>query len=274
MDIKLLAVDMDGTLLKSKHEIDPLVERRIRESIEKGVRVVLATGRVFPSAKYYAKMLNTKSAIISCNGAYTKEYHSGVVIDRKPIDKDSFKEVLDSLNGFKVSYQMFGNNTYYALEYNETSRKYLDWNKIQNEEDKIDIKIIDDPYELLENDVEVYKVLLNHKNIDDSLFEVIRSKIDSIDDIYTVRSMPDSIDIINDKVNKGEGLIRVCEHYGIQLDEVMAIGDNENDLEMIKIAGIGVAMGNAAEDVKKAANYTTLSNIHNGVAAAIERFVL
>jgi Cof subfamily protein (haloacid dehalogenase superfamily) len=274
MKIKLLALDMDGTMLKSKHELDPLVADRISQAIKKGVKVVLATGRVYPSAKFYAKQLNTKGAIISCNGAYIKDYQSDAIIDKKAIKRESFKAVLDLLGKFEVSYQMFGNNTYYALEENEVSRKYIDWNKTQSQEDRIDIKIIDDPYVLLEKDIEIYKVLLNHRKINQEKFLKIRMSIDAIEDIYTIRSMPDSIDIINDKVNKGDGLKSVCRYYDIDLESTMAIGDNENDLEMIQYSKIGVAMGNAEEYIKQAADYTTLSNIENGVAAAIEKFIL
>ncbi|HAE63078.1 MAG TPA: hypothetical protein DCG38_12230 [Eubacteriaceae bacterium] len=274
MKIKLLALDMDGTMLKSKHELDPLVADRISQAIKKGVKVVLATGRVYPSAKFYAKQLNTKGAIISCNGSYIKDYQSDAIIDKKAIKRESFKAVLDLLGKFEVSYQMFGNNTYYALEENEVSRKYIDWNKTQSQEDRIDIKIIDDPYVLLEKDIEIYKVLLNHRKINQEKFLKIRMSIDAIEDIYTIRSMPDSIDIINDKVNKGDGLKSVCRYYDIDLESTMAIGDNENDLEMIQYSKIGVAMGNAEEYIKQAADYTTLSNIENGVAAAIEKFIL
>jgi Cof subfamily protein (haloacid dehalogenase superfamily) len=160
------------------------------------------------------------------------------------------------------------------LEENEVSRKYIDWNKTQSQEDRIDIKIIDDPYVLLEKDIEIYKVLLNHRKINQEKFLKIRMSIDAIEDIYTIRSMPDSIDIINDKVNKGDGLKSVCRYYDIDLESTMAIGDNENDLEMIQYSKIGVAMGNAEEYIKQAADYTTLSNIENGVAAAIEKFIL
>ncbi|NTW72758.1 MAG: HAD family phosphatase [Eubacteriaceae bacterium] len=274
MEIKLLAVDMDGTLLRNKHEIAPAVKMAVRQTIEKGVKVVIATGRIYPSAKFYANMLETKSAVISCNGAEIREYESNDLIGMYPLKADALKTVIDVFSEYKVSYQMYGNNVYYTTKMSELLQKYVDWNKNQRDEDKIIINFIEDPYEILKIGVPIYKVLLYQDSHRLSQFDEIIDRINRIPHIHSVRSMTDSVDIVDSSVNKGNALKTISEYYKIPMGNILAIGDNDNDKEMIKLAGIGVAMGNAEKEIKEIADYVTSSNLEDGVAEAIQKFIL
>lgn len=272
MDIKLLAIDMDGTLLYSKHEITSRVKEAVIAASNKGIKVVLSTGRIYASARYYTRLMGIETPIITCNGALIKEENR--VMYTCPFPRESMLHALSKLEEYNdIYYQMYTEKTYYAKEENEMVNQYFNWNENQKEEDRITIKIMDNPMKMLDEPEDLLKMFILKGRDEDRFNQFIR-EMNSVQGVYCVSSMTDSVDVINTDVNKGNALSYLAKEYGIKRNQVMAIGDNYNDLEMLQFAGLGVAMGNAEEFVKKKADYITKSNLEDGVAVAIEKFVL
>jgi len=134
------------------------------------------------------------------------------------------------------------------------------------------IRIIDRWEKLFEENVNLIKVMVVHEDKE----RVIAAKQEFLElkSFEVVSSMDGSFEIMRKGTSKGEAVKKICEYYGIDREEVICMGDNENDISMIKFAGVGVAMGNAEEFVKKQADYVTLSNEEDGVANVIEEFIL
>lgn len=275
MKIKLVAIDMDGTLLYNKHDISKRVKETINIVANKGVKVVISTGRIYASALYYSRLLGVDPAIISCNGALIKEHKNNDVIYKCSIDDKSIEEVMDILSFYKdVYYQIYSENTFYARVYNEHVEKYIHWNENQKYEDRIDIKVFQEPKDILIHDKDLFKIYLSEKSVSSKIFNNLMGELKKIKGIYCVSSLRESIDIINRKVNKGKALEFLSHYYGIDRDSIMAIGDNHNDIEMINYASIGVAMGNGEKELKDVADYITTSNNEDGVAIALEKYII
>lgn len=266
----MVAIDMDGTLLNSSNEISERNKIVLKELPKRGVDVVISTGRIFTSALYYSKILGIKTPIIACNGAYIKSHEDGRILYENPVDYDDLKEVLDCFEEKNMYYHFYDSDTFYAKELKYNALKYYNWNKKQPKEDKIKIKVIDKIEEILENrELDVYKIVTMDK--EEYKLEDVRRQLSINEDIEIVSSWRGSLDIMNKGVSKGNALKELCNLYSIKPEEVVAIGDNENDLSMLKFAGMGVAMGNGEKMVKDFADIITDTNDNDGVAKIIEK---
>ncbi|HCX65297.1 MAG TPA: hypothetical protein DHN33_08830, partial [Eubacteriaceae bacterium] len=234
----------------------------------------IATGRVHASAAYYAKQLKTNAPVISCNGALVKKYNDSRAIRSYPIQKDRIAEVIDLIETFHTMYyQVSTENTYYFTKMNKGIEKYMEWNKTQKPEDRISIRPIEE-FSTDKKGQEVYKIFVSHEKTENNDLHRFLDEMKHYDFIRQVRSMETSIDIIHHTVDKSKALEDVCEHLGISFNEVMAIGDQDNDVGMLKKAALGIAMGNATDEAKKAANAVVGDNQSDGVAEAIEKYLL
>ncbi|MPW25706.1 Cof-type HAD-IIB family hydrolase [Alkalibaculum sp. M08DMB] len=273
MDVRMIAIDMDGTLLYSRHEITNRVKNAVIAAAKKGVKIVLSTGRIYTSARYYTRLMGIETPIITCNGALIKEENR--LIYKCPIPQYSLKNALSKLLEYNdVYYQLYSEQTYYAKEESETVRQYRKWNEDQNIDDRVSIKIMNNPMDMIDEPDELLKMFLLQTGVLKERFDQLVSEMNQINGIYCVSSLQNSVDVINRDVNKGNALKYLADQYSINSENIMAIGDNYNDLEMIEYAGLGVAMENAEQPVKDSADYITKSNLEDGVAIAIEKFVL
>ncbi|EOC99912.1 Hydrolase (HAD superfamily) [Caldisalinibacter kiritimatiensis] len=272
MNYKLIAIDMDGTLLNSNKEISERNKKALKVATEKGVQVVISTGRIFTSARYYAKLLGLITPIISCNGAYVCEYHRKNVLYENPMETVDFKEIIKTLQENDFYYHFYDNENFYTRELNYSSSSYYNWNKKQKPGDRINIEIIDNPMELVEEkELKIYKIVAVDK--DREKLDYIRKVLSKNKNIEIVSSWSDNIEIMNKGVSKGKALEKLCKIYNISKEQVIAIGDNYNDIPMLEFAGTAVAMGNGEEDAKKIADIVTDTNDNDGVAKAIEELI-
>lgn len=272
LSYKVIAIDMDGTLLNSKLEVSERNKKALRIATEKGIQVVISTGRIFTSARYYAKLLGLITPIIACNGAYVCEYHRNNVLYEEPLKGIDFKQIINLAEKYDLYYHFYDNKTFYAKRLEETVLKYFKWNEEQSEGDKVDIKIIDNPIQLAnEQDLKVYKVSIY--DYDREKLNFMRGLLSKNKNIEIVSSWKTNIELMNKGVSKGKALEKLCNMFNISRDEVIAIGDNYNDLSMLEFAGTSVAMGNGEEEVKKIAHLVTDSNDNDGVAKAIEELI-
>ena len=267
---KLIALDIDGTLLNSKKEVTKEVFDAIQMAKKKGVKVVLSTGRPLPGVQSLLKELklnNEENYVVTFNGGLVQEISSQ-----------------DVISNIEMSYEDFD------IIYNELSKKHNVKIHI-NTPDSVVVPYKDAPkYSIHEANLNNIPVIcMDESEINEDLTfckvmlidepEIIDNIITKIPkdfhDKYTiVRSAPFFLEFLNKKVNKGSGLQALCNKLNIDPCEVIAVGDEENDRHMIEFAGLGVAMGNARDSIKEIANYITDSNDNHGVAKVISEFIL
>ena len=269
--IKLVVSDMDGTLLNKEGKISPANEKAIQAARALGVPFVLCTGRIYSAVKPYADYLNLKAPIIGCNGAIIKSPESGEILYINEMKPEVVKRVVDIFRKHDHYFHFYDQDTVYAekrgplFDYIEKMSQKLGGTGIKT-------KIVEDVKTLIGNPVKVLKMGFNM--IDDEVSPKIVEEVKAIEGLTVVQSAPTLMDIMNDDVSKGKAISALADIFNISTDEIMAMGDNDNDVEMIKTAGIGVAMGNARDAVKAVADDIAVHHEEDGVAWALNKYVL
>jgi Cof subfamily protein (haloacid dehalogenase superfamily) len=261
---RMIAIDIDDTLLTDELEVTPGTRAALTEAIRLGTIVTLATGRMFSSARKVAGQLELNVPIITYQGALVKNLLDGHVLYERPLAEDVALDVVEFATNRGLHLQGYVDDILFAMEDNDKVKKYSEPTRI--------------PYEI-END---FRTLAKRGNaklliIDDpaKLDEMIPEVKKLVGDrAHVTKSKPHYLEIVHPEATKGHALLHLAEHYGIDSSEVIAVGDAWNDREMIEAAGLGVAMGNAVEALKRVADHVTLSNNEEGVRAVVERFIL
>lgn len=276
---KMLVMDMDYTLLNKEKKISDRNKEAVRKAIEKGTHIVVATGRIYTSARVYARLLGVSTPIIASNGAiireasFDKPEDTEKTIFRDTLEDSAIREMIRLTRKHGLFCHFFNEDTIYSEKLVNVSLRYTEWNKYLGEEDQVRIKIVDDIEEtLLGGKVEILKAVVVDE--DDEKIRIVRNGIESTGIVSASQSLRGNLEVMNKGVTKGNAVRILSEIYNIPREEIVAIGDNENDLSMIEYAGLGIAMGNAEESLKSAADYVTADYMEDGVAAAIEKFIL
>jgi Cof subfamily protein (haloacid dehalogenase superfamily) len=270
---KLVAIDLDGTLLNAEKEVSERNKKAIELAIEKGVRIVICSGRVFTGARLYAKQVGSIDPVIACNGAIISENIDGKVLYSNVMRIDDCLRVIDICRKNDIYFHVYAGDVMMTEKLGFTSLKYFEKNKMLPPEDRVQIEIVSDIAEKVkEVKDKVSKVVVVNNDIE--LLGRTRGEIVQMEGIDVMSSNFDNFEVMNKGVNKGAALKKLSEILGIAPSEMIAIGDNENDISMLKYAGMGVAMGNGEDIAKEVSQYITASNDNDGVAQAIERFVL
>lgn len=264
MAIRLLAVDLDDTLLNEKSEVSEANKRAIQEAVARGVIVTIATGRMFESAQKIAKEIGLDVPLIAYNGALVESAISEEVLMKTCVDEDAAAAVLAMFREKDWYIQLYRNDTLYVDTATDDTRDY---------ERRVKTKAVEIGDELYQNPRDILKMLaVNDADKLDYVEEVVQTTFRG--KVFAPRSRPRLLEIVNATVNKGEALRFVAEKFGVKQEEVMAIGDSNNDVAMLEYAGLGVAMGNASPRVKEVAQVVTANNEEDGVAKAIEQYIL
>lgn len=242
-DIKLIALDMDGTLLTSDLEISEMNRKMIAKALDKGVNVMLSTGRWLEFCYPYAESLNLDTYLVTVNGG---EIWTGSkeLVERHVHASDLVEKMWQI--GHDKGVRMWCVATDRVFDTSDQPKDFYqhEWLKIGFSSEDID--------------------KLNE----------IREELSVYDSLEITNSLPTNIEVNPAGVNKANGIERVCKELGITMDQVMAVGDSLNDIKMIEAAGLGVAMGNAQDAIKDVADHITDTNNNDGVAKAIEHFIL
>jgi len=266
MKYKLIAVDLDGTLLNDESDMTERTKFAIIKAVDAGALFVTATGRAIQGAEFVNEQLSKDMPFIVFNGASVIMGKSRKILFSKFLDKALAKEAYDmgasratpmviwTDAGLRVSYDSKG-----TAEYKEYYKKYYYSNQ----------KVIDDIDEL--EDERIYKIIWFGKR------DIILKYQHEMNSHFAERvnchtSLPEYLEFVSPDADKGAAMEEIGKVYGIDRSEMIAVGDGYNDISMIKYAGLGVAMGNAPGDVKAACDLVTLSNNHDGVAAVIEEY--
>lgn len=264
--IRLVASDLDGTLLNNEWQISPQNSAAIRQTVAKGVKVTLATGRMAASTRKYAEQLGLDVPLITYHGALVEQALSGEVLYRKVVPVELAAELLEILVKKGVHTQFFIKDRVFVRKHNAYSEYYSRMSGLQVEETDI--------YKLLQKEPEGCEKILCIAEEEDLPKIVVELKEIYGDRLHFTSSSPNFFDMLNPEVNKGAALKALAERWEIKASEVLACGDSQNDIEMLSYAGIGVAMENAHPELKKIADYITASNEQDGVAKALVKFVL
>jgi Cof subfamily protein (haloacid dehalogenase superfamily) len=182
-------------------------------------------------------------------------------------------EVIKICQKYGTYFQLISDTTVYTPEITNKFQRYAEWNKLLKTEIKVEVEEINNPIEEAGRLKDrILKVIVFNDNAE--LLAKIRKEISEKLEVQITSSYVDNIEIMNKGVSKGRALEILGGYLGVSREEMIAIGDSENDLEMIKFAGLGVAMENAVDEVKRVADYITKSNMEDGVKHVIEKFIL
>lgn len=265
---KLVAIDIDGTLLNDNKELTKETKRAINVATKLGVKVVITTGRIIQSVKELIEELGLEGEeeyVIANNGCTiynTKDYS---LVYEKSLKDKNLKEVYKKYKRKETVIEVHTLNgilTEDISEHEHQINRYPDMEVLQKDFQKDKIE-----------DQKLVKILVKgDERYIEELTKVVPRELH--EKYAVVRSLDHLLEFMYKGSSKAKGLEVLGEILGIKREEIIAIGDGINDLEMIEYAGLGVAMGNAKEEVKKAANFITKSNEENGVAYTIEKFIL
>lgn len=279
--IKIIASDMDGTLLNSDVEISKENVKAIETARANGVHFVICTGRMYKDAIELSNRAKLHAPAICMNGAEIRDADGNILLQHT-IDKDLARKTYKILTQQGLYTEVFTEigpittnrkiGKAFMIEMQKKLHPEFSSNeiskKIEERFEAKDVHEMTDPEELFGNDeLHVFKFIGFSADLD-RLAEA-KKQLSKNNLLAVSSSAKENIEITNTAAQKGISLQYYAEKLGVSLAETFAIGDNHNDISMLKMAGYSVAMGNAEDAVKKVATYTTTTNNENGVATAI-----
>lgn len=274
MKYKIVAVDMDGTLLNDDKHISDYNLEMINKAVNSGVKFVIASGRIPAGLKFYEDTVSKNQPMICCNGSIILDDNKQTIYSNC-IDKESILKVIDVLREYKDTYYHFySEDIIYGEQFDFAIEKFYKFNRKTDRKLRMEIRIIGDAKEYIKNtNSDINKIVVVDKDL--KYLDELRKRLDDIPGIETTKSDISNIEIGSKGSNKGNGLRILANHYDISLEECIAIGNDENDVSMIKCAGLGVAVKNAREYIKEYADYITEKDNNNGaIGEVIEKFIL
>lgn len=264
--IKLIALDIDGTLMNSQREISVANREAIRMAEAQGIPVILATGRMYRSARQFKDLFTTDLPVIAYNGAMIRNFEDGEILYQQNMPPGEVRPIYERAKDYGLHTNFYINDTLIAHEGH-------DW--IQGYAEHVNV-----PYQTLSD-----QELLRRFEEGDIIKMVAMAEEDKVDyflekeynhfknRLYLVKSLPFFLEIAHLGVNKGTGLLALGESWGIDPQDMMAIGDNLNDQEMLELVGHPVIMANGHESLKNRGWFQTRTADEDGVAHAIHTLI-
>jgi len=276
MPYRLLALDVDGTLLDPAGELRPIVRDAVIAAQQRGLRVVLCTGRRFRTARPLAQALQLDGPLVVHNGALVKDLASGQTLQQSYITAEMYHPALAFLRRLStpmVYIDAFHENVDILTEPMERAhpfqREYL-------ADQLAHCRIVDDIASPLAHGVLMLSIMADGTNLQ-ALRPVVEQTMGTRGRVHLLVNKNYQgyiLEILQAGVSKWQALQQLAAQQGITPEEIIAVGDDHNDLDMIRYAGLGIAMGNAVDTVQAAADAITGSNAEDGLVQALERFIL
>ena len=271
--IRMIGVDLDGTLLNSEKQLTAYTREVLKKAIEQEVAVVVATGRPFSGVPDELKHFPGIRYALTANGARILDMQKQKVVYENLLSVESSEKVIDILRKHHAIHEFFvdgvgymnedGLKNVYAYFEDPHMAEYL-------QSTRIPVKDVKEKLQTMKCEVDKLQgIFRNQKDKEEALEE-----LNTLSGIVVTAAMDNNLEINKEGTNKGLGLLQLGKSLGISREEIMACGDGGNDVEMLKEVGFAVAMANGSDPVKKAADFVTVSNDEDGVAKAIEWFVL
>lgn len=270
-DIRLLVVDLDGTVVGKSNRIEPPVIQAVQAAQRRGVQVAIATGRMYRSALRFHQALGSDLPLMVYQGALIQDPVTNTVLRHWPLSRDYAHKLLDYLEQptlrDRLSVHCYINDQLYVRQITADTELYATRSQIQP-------IAVGDLRTVFDQEPTKILALSHDPELIDHLLLSLRA-IYSPAELYFTKSVATFFEAANPLVNKGTAVRHLAEEIlGLRSENVMTIGDNFNDVEMLEYAGVGVAMGNAPDEVKAIARWVAPDVESNGAAAAIKKFLL
>ncbi len=271
-NIRLIALDLDGTLLDSKKCLSPRNEEALMECMRHGIEIVPCTGRIWQGVPDFIRDLPGIHYAITVNGAVVEDVQKRLVLDERKMSWKQAAELLKLGAGFRTMYDVYvegkGLGEARFMDHMEEYGISPSLQTMIRSTRKIVPDVIE---EITRQAMPVEKI--NYFFGDPQERLRVRNVLLERGDVVVSASFANNFEINAPGAAKGEALERLAGHLGIEMSQTMGFGDGENDITLIRKAGIGVAMGNAEECLKAEADYITVTNDEDGVAAALEKLL-
>ena len=275
--IRLIATDLDGTLLDPSGHFTKFTLDTLHECENRGIKVVMSSGRTFENVRLLAKQAGLTSPIISCNGGRIDASPFGPIIMEDVIPMPDAEIVFELLKASGLYIECYTRNTIYRLhpELSPFLASPEDYSPTPSipDEDGFEQRFIDDePEKMLAKGVpHAYKLAAFSR--DPSRLAKIRSELESMNLSFS-SAFPYNLEIMEKGHGKGRCIRFLSDWLGLNLDQIIAFGDNTNDKEMLMAAGFGCAMGNGVPELKEIADLIAPTNAENGEAQIIRKYIL
>ena len=262
MTIKMVATDIDGTILKYTNSgFTQEVINCIHELNKGGIKIVLVTGRMNQSAQKIADELGLKTAIVSYQGGLV--WDNDKILNERYLPADKAEKILKWGKKHNTHINLYMNDELYVTEENEFTHKYADAQNIKYHVGTFDKLHLE----------KVNKILFIDYNEPEKITRITSELQKEFPELYIVKSADTFCEVCHKEATKGNGLKCIQDFYGITKEETLTIGDHNNDIELLMSGGIKVAMGNATDELKAVADYITDTVDNNGFVKAMEKFV-
>lgn len=283
---KLITIDIDGTLLNSYGEVSQENKNAINMALQKNIEVVLTSGRMPKAILPIANEINANKYIISGNGAAIYDVQKNQILYNNYMSKEKVLEIIDICEKNSMYYSLYTNSEILTKALNYNTLYYYAENKKNPDDKKINIKVLNDIYGYVEKyDADDF-LKITICDSDEMIFKRIINKLKEIQkvDVLEVSHISRKVieyeneeieisyfytEVTNENVNKWSAIEKLLDILDIKREEVIGIGDNINDKEMITNAGIGIVTGNSCPEMKKIAKEVVASNDESGVAEAV-----
>jgi len=261
---KFIALDVDGTLMTSERTIAESTRKAIQAAREIGVLVCISSGRPYVGVGPIAKDLGLKAPMIAYNGGMIVDSTTDQILYECSVDPDDARKVIADAHKEDTTLIIWSQDKLYVNRMDERVDSYRQISDVVPH-------LIEDYEALIQQGIT--KILwIDELDTIVAFREKYRAKYGQR--LNVVRSLPMFLEFVDKGVSKAEAMKKIGERHGIRREEMIAIGDGDNDLEMLEYAGLGIAMGNAHEEVKEAADAVTASNDEDGIAKAIQKYIL
>ena len=266
--IKLIALDMDGTLLMSDKTVHPDTIRAIEEAAHRGISVAYCTGRAVPELASYVDILSAMRFGVCLAGALVYDFHDKRVIYKRSLNPVNVRSIIETSVKYDAMAQFLTADRSIVRRDQEACMADFNIGEYQNLFDKITAKVDDLSAEVRRSDA-ILKANVHFRTVEDRQAAYEELKRLRMTPVFSETS---TLEIMPEGVSKASGLSMLARCLGIPMLNVMAIGDGNNDRDMLKAVGFSVAMGNAWDDMKTDCDAVTEDNDHNGVGIAIRRY--
>lgn len=271
--IRMIGLDLDGTLLTRDKRLTTENEAALREASRRGVFVVPVTGRPCAGIPQEVSDLRFIVYAITSNGAVTTDLREKKIIRARCMTPQTAALVIERSEGENVIREYFARGYgYHDAASRQLLRERFGGTPVIEYLRRSRIPVEDFPASLMAEIDEIENISIMCRTPDQR--EKIREKLEELTGIRIILPWKTDLEITSDRADKGEALLALGSMLGLRQEEIMAIGDGNNDLGLMKAAGLSIAMGNSDPDVLEAADHVTEDNEHDGVAQAIRRYVL
>lgn len=263
---KMVAMDMDGTLLNQQHQLSPRTIQAVQHIANLGITVLLATGRMVAAITDHLKLLGTQGIVVAHNGALVKDVQTNHIYHHETISQQVVQMVLKQAEKNKIVTHLNLDDEVYFNQQNPLSEKFA-------KELRISLTYISELSGVSGNPTSI--LMMDRKSVLNEVLNDVQNHapdgfdyvlIPWIDEIWQLQLLPPN-------TSKGKGVLEVASQLDISPESIISFGDSYNDIDMIQQTGLGIAMGNAVQKLKDVADYVTLPNHRDGVAMVLEELV-